>query len=850
MKALYGGLIFLVLIAIPIAVGANVVDGYELRAENEYLALYLNPTTASVAVRVKSSGSIWYSNPADWREDPLVGGINRDFIQSQLRITYFDISAREFNMNSYFDAVRREQIEIKDLPDGFRITYTLGDLGEAFVIPQVISAERLYALRENMGERDWATVSRRYMAEGDNYILRPGIQDFALAQLHTMLYEAGYTEDDLVYDHTTHGIEVIEEFIYFVIPLVYRLDGQSLIAYIPAEDIVAPDHLPLARINMLEFFGAAGVDAEGYIFVPDGSGALIHLNNGRTAAQQFIARVYGRDRTFSVGSLPPQPEPVRMPVFGIRQDDKAMFAIIEDGCAFATIFARVSGTINSYNYVNVEFMTRPFDFLQLEHMGDNQLQMFQPQIFEGDFRIRYVFLEGEEANYSGMARFYQNYLVAQGLLNAREHRNELPFVMEALGAIVRTQNFMGIPYQGTVPLTTFDQAISIMDRLRENDVNNIVLKYSGWLNGGMHQQATTRFNVVRQLGGRSDFESLIEYVNEHDIQFFPEAHFNYVHRTTGFFRRIGGGISRFFGAIGNFIGRIGRSSGDRPATINAFTPSGHAARNLQNSVSRRADFHLVLNWNTQIIDTMGFVAEPTPFIVSPRYYDGLVSSFVDSFERFNTSGVAVGTLLAEPNSAFNNNGVFDRQRAVEQAALAGQQLAEAGHRQLANGANAYGFAGLDFIVNVPFEDSGFMVANDSVPFYQMVIRGFIEYTGTPINMAADLHYHMLKTLETGSGLYVQWMYEENSIVRESHFTRFFSHNYSRSFDRAVAMYHEVAAVLNHVQGERIINHDIFDNGLRRTTFENGVAIWLNFTNDTLTHNNITVEPLNFTVEGV
>jgi len=799
-----------------------VPPGYEIQAENEYLALYFNHSSASVAVRVKASGSIWHTNPPNWLDDPVVGGINREFIQSQVRISYFNESAQEFQMNSFFDSVSQEQFEVEILDDGIRVVYTMGDTGDRLVIPQIITEERLELFRPYMSDRDWAAVMRRFIVDGDLFILREGQGDFAYNQLHEILYEAGYTRYDLYYDHTTHGVEIEEAGLFFVIPLVYRLDGPTLIAYIPTQDIVYPPEFPLARIIMLEFFGAAGVDVQGYMFVPDGSGALINLNNGRTTDQQFIARIYGRDRTFQVTMLPPQPEPVRMPVFGIRHDNSAMFAIVEDGDAFATIFARISGIINSYNYVNVEFLSRPFDFLQLQHMGDHQLQIFQPQIFDGEFRIRYTFLDGDDANYNGMARFYQNYLVERGMLTRRDTHNELPFVLETLGAIQRTQNFMGIPYQGTVPLTTFDQAIGIMESLRQDSVNNIVLKYSGWLNGGIHQRAAMEFNIVSQLGSRRDFERLVEYVNQNNIPFFPEVHFNYAYNSGVTF-------------LNRFLGR--------------FAPARHAARSLDNSVTRRTNFHIGMHLDTSVI--MGGVAyAPTPFIVSARFFSNMVQTFTSGLGRYDISGVATGSLFAETNSAFNNNGVVDRQQSIYYATDAGRRLASAGYRQLANGANAFGFAGLDYIINVPFTCNGFMVADASVPFYQMVVRGFIEYTGTPVNTTSDMRMHLLRTLETGSGIYAQLMYAENSVIRETHFTHFFSHNFQRNNRRVVEMYHQAAEILNHVQGQRIILHEILPNSLRRVTYENGVVIWVNYTSQPLSYGNITVEPLGFAVTGV
>ena len=796
----------------------EVAPDFELQAENQYLALYLNEQTAAVAVLVKASGSVWYSNPIDWEDDRRVGGVNREFIQSQVRITYYNEIAQEFSMNSYFDAVSREQVEIERLADGVKINYFLGDTGDRMIVPTVISKERMEIFRANMDERDWAAVMRRYLDGGDVWNLREAQGDFALGQLHDTLEAAGYTRADMEYDHDMNHVYV-EAGVHFNIPLVYRLDGPTLLAYIPTNEISYPAGFPLARITMLEFFGAAGLDAEGYILVPDGSGSLIYLNNGRTTDQQFVAWVYGRDRTFGAPILPPQPEPVRMPIFGLMQDGKAMFAIIEDGDALAILNTRVSGIIHSYNTVWADFRSLPFDYLQLEHMGTNQLQIFQSGMIDGAFKIRYSFLDGDAADYSGMAKLYQDYLVGKGLLARRQGRNELPFVMESLGAIQRTQNFMGIPYQGTVPLTTFDQAISLLEDLRSNGINHLVLKYSGWMNNGMHQYAPTSFNIVRQLGGERGFRRLVQYANEKNIPFYPEVNIDYVYPPAmSFIRGLFGG----------------------------FTSSRHAARSLGNIVMRRTNYHIVTNVSEAF--SAGVTVEPPPFIVNPAFYGNMTGAFLNRFNRLGTAGLATGSFFSELNSAFNRGSAVDRQRAIERTAAAQAEMTSAGHRQLSDGANAYAFKGIDYIINVPFDHNGFMVANESIPFYQMVVRGFIEYSGSPMNTAADLRRHLLMTIETGSGVYVQWMYEQNSIVRESFFTRFYSHNYERSFRRAVDMYREAAAVLNAVQNRRIERHEILSDGLRRITYENGVTIWLNYGDQPLTYGSVTVGPQNYFVE--
>ena len=72
--------------------------------------------------------------------------------------------------------------------------------------------------------------------------------------------------------------------------------GEEVVVYDHSKELVT---YPLTSISLLRFFGALDEKADGYILVPDGCGALIYLNNGKTSQSLYSEAVYGRD-----GALP------------------------------------------------------------------------------------------------------------------------------------------------------------------------------------------------------------------------------------------------------------------------------------------------------------------------------------------------------------------------------------------------------------------------------------------------------------------------------------------------------------------------------------------------------------------
>ena len=97
------------------------------------------------------------------------------------------------------------------------------------------------------------------------------------------------------------------------------------------------------------------------------------------------------------------------------------------------------------------------------------IPVYQPEPMQSDFEVRYAFLNGEDADYSGMAGYYRNELESRGLLRKLQPDGDIPFYLELVGAVNKRASFLGVPYDTLQGLTTFDQAIGLLERLgREN----------------------------------------------------------------------------------------------------------------------------------------------------------------------------------------------------------------------------------------------------------------------------------------------------------------------------------------------------------------------------------------------
>jgi len=802
-----------------------VLNGLEKVAENESLALYLSGKTTEVAVLKKKTGEVWYSNPPNRAADPLAVGINKTKLGSQLSITFYTPHAHRRTMDNASESIEYGQFDIEKLANGVKVTYTIGKKEEVYIIPEKLTGERFDKVAEKIGASDQRNLQRRYIKVDLNevedrrerqklmdehpalrrhdvvYVLRPNLSLFVLRQLNDIFIQAGYTIDEVNEDHRENEVPVKEvRKDIFTIPLYYTLDGENLVVTIPSNEVVYHSSYPLTEIRVLEFFGAAGPGTEGYIFVPDGSGALIRLNNGKTRHRAYYGPVYGRDLAQQFTEIFEEREQVYLPVYGMKQGDQAFFAVIEKGDALATIIADVAGRIHSYNTVCAEFSSVAHGTIDLTTLaGNNVIKVYQQRISQGDFQIRYAFLSGEKANYMGMAEYYRDYLIKKGVLKAERTAGEVPFYLELVGAIDKIKPFLGIPARRIEALTTFGEAREVVDRLRAADVANLKLRYTGWFNGGLRQGLPSNISILKELGGGTGFTRLARYLAANNVEFYPSVTFEYAKKA---------GILRGF--------------------------------NTRTAASR------FINQDVGVLYEINFATyqedkEKRPqYMVCPTRIGRYVDRFLRRYRSLNVKGLSLTTMGQDLNANYRERRLVDRAQAKQYIERELAKMSGAGYQLLAEGVNAYALAHTAHIINMPLDSNHYLITDESIPFYQIVTCGHIDYAGEPVNLAGDPKRAFLKTIETGGGLYFTWIYRDNSLIKETDYDHLYSVDYRKWFNQAVALYHEAREVLGDTRGQRIIEHRRVADDVYKVTFEKGKTIVVNYNREPVTVEGITL----------
>lgn len=144
-----------------------------------------------------------------------------------------------------------------------------------------------------------------------------------------------------------------------------------------------------------------------------------------------------------------------------------------------------------------------------------------------------------------------------------------------------------------------------------------------------------------------------------------------------------------------------------------------------------------------------------------------------------------------------------------------------------------------------------MLTDEEIPFYEMVVHGFINYAGTPVNLSdeQDIKQQMLRSIELGAAPYFSWSYEPSSKLKFTHFDSKYATYYKDWYDQAVSMYKEVNKVLSPVQNAQIVNHIRHQEGVVEVRYSNGISIYVNHTDKDVTVHGFAIGAGQYGIEG-
>ncbi len=564
------------------------------------------------------------------------------------------------------------------------------------------------------------------------------------------------------------------------------------------------DGFCLISVNVLPSFGAGNWEAEGYLFVPDGSGALVTFNNGILTHTSYKSMVYGEETTTVQEMKKTLTETIRVPVFGTVTENNALMGVITKGDAVSYITALNGHEKCGYNAVSSIFQYR---FLQKQRNMFNKKDvnmLAEPDLGIDAYNIRYYLLDGDKADYVGMAAAYRDYLVkekgfAKKTIDPQFHVRMLGFYEEAA-------SFLGvIPYTKKVQLTSYEEAAQIAKDLTDAGIASLSMQYLGWTNNGVTNKKLPQSAAPSGvLGGKKAFASLTDYCKQQQVSLYPE-----VDLLT--FQKNGNGIRK----------------------------NKDAARTVFGKVVLRQDYIL-----SNYVPKLG---TDITAILSPTKLDKVATNYLNSLKKQGITSVNLGNLGDYCYANYYLKDQQSRSLFPQVAETVLKKYTDAGITVAVSGGNAFTLPYVSLVTDVPVCSSGYDMFDKDVPFYQAVLHGYVPYTTKPIAQTADPMVTYLAAVEYGSELMYYGMHEDASELFDGEYTRFYGSTWTLWKDKAVAQNKAYQPLQQKVAGLEIVEHGELAENVYYTTYADGTVVAVNYNKTDVTlENGKTVGALNFT----
>lgn len=807
--------------------GSELSDNNKLVVSNANFELYLDETNTYFKVVDKRNGEVWQSNPTipdPWEAES--GKITPTAIEKQkatLEVQYVDANGSLTTINNYkfsishpesrLSAAGERTYKIKYLNDGFQVLYMLEDLEVDYLFfPKFLPKEIMETL-EDRAILEQIAYTKFDEVTGLYEIARyETMSRLVINRLYDIFYgKLGYTREQAIEENFGYGYTVDYEKIRFQIGVEVKLTDKGIQTAIMRNTLQEFGGSRISSISLYPMFGTAiaeiaGVPTEGYIVLPDGTGAIMNFNNGKYYQNPYRKRLYGQDLALLPFKMREQQQDITIPVFGMIKEVGGFAGIITEGDAMATINADVSGRIDSYNNVFISFNLRESEAITLGTPSvPHGITLWTKPIVRTDFVVQYEFLTGAKNNYVGVAESYRNYLIDTYGLSFNDQTTQTVITTEFLGAYDKKEFFLGIPYNTTRSLTTFKQALKIIDDMQALNIDDINVIYSGVFNGGLSQSIETKMDVERVLGNEQGFKRMVNTLETDHIDVYASVKLMTVN-----------GYRRFSDQY--------TYSAKRITGNNAYLYEYHYPTGLPYS------------------ETM-YPHSDADYIINPKYYQAIYDKMVKDFKHDYIDLSMLGQYLT---GSYDKSNILFKQDALRlQQAI----LAESNKQLMLRNPMGFAMPYATYITDLPTDTTLYAIIDEQIPLLQLALSGLVDYAGDSINIIStrSIEYNFLKAIETGSNLKYTLTYDDSRELLNTEYNQYNSTYYKNWLDLMQTQKEELDAIGIH-QG-RLVQHEIIANNVYKVTYSHGLEVVINYNLTPYSYLGQVVFAMNYKVVG-
>lgn len=634
-----------------------------------------------------------------------------------------------------------------------------------------------------------------------NFVKSGVVIDY-LQDTNIVYYQADmYTENpDIKVDTTNNGFKAHVSYSNLEISydLEVKLEDDVLNVHIPMDSIVeTSDKYKVANVYVYPMMGYTKMaEDDGYMFVPDGSGSLIHYEDHQGQFKQpFNQMIYGSntgvDENYVLSLLNGQTtvnqnKGIIMPVFGSIHTEKNLgfIGIINEGDESARLYAYPNGAVTPYNWITPSFVYRQF-YNQLTSATTGTMVIRQKDKNNFNIDVSYHLLSDDDANYVGMAQAYRETLEAKNVLTKKDvsYKTRVDF----LGTEVKS----GLLMKQDVLMTSFSDASTILKKLAEQGVKDTLSVFKGWQAGGTYSSLpATNAKTSKNLGAISsllDVEANNKIILESDLL--------------------------------------------------RYNPSTNAL----NSAS------LVKQLNKRTYDENVYGKVYSKFnYITPEESTGNAKSVVKDIKSMGIDSISVEGIGEKLYSYLLKNQTMDRSHTASVYSDIFASMVESEMYVTSSSPQALYWQYHDSLLDLQVESSNYVFVGEEVPFLPIVLKGSMPYYAPYINFNANHEAYVLNMIEYGAYPSFIVTKENASHLQLTNSSGLYSTQYELYEEQIVAYNKIFQEISESVGNAQIVDHKRSGKQVV-VTYSNDVKIYLNYASQSATIDNQNVAAMSYEV---
>ena len=567
------------------------------------------------------------------------------------------------------------------------------------------------------------------------------------------------------------------------IPVEYTLRDSGLLVSVNPNEIEEGNN-KLLSIELIPFLCSIKNTAdEGYLFVPSGSGSLIYPKVSSQDGTSFSSPVFGRDLTMQQYDKITNTEDIKMPVYGVKNGDTAILAIMESGAETAELVGNIGSQTLNYSNIGAKFVLRGYDQrTTVVYKGKSLQSIYADSLIDTTVSVGVYPLTGEKSDYNGMVKEYQKYLTKTDALQEKKY-DTAKLHLKLYGGTYVKKSFLGVPYDSLYCLTSLKDADVISSEIINITGADVSVELKGFGESGLN---------IGKLAGNYAISSKLGSIKE-------------LKGLQGSLEKDGANLYFDFDMIG-----IGKSG-------NSWSYFSDVAKGPTGLKSYQYGYDRTIRDQDSDIAKYGLISRSQLLKSAEK--------LVKKTKKFELSGIGFDSLSYSKYSDYRNIKYYASNNMAADVVEAIKAFDD--KKILVNNANVYAACLADEITDAPVTSAEYDVFDVDIPFYQMVFCGYIPITSSPINATTDPADALLTVLEGGSGLSYSIIANYDTSLVSSSYRELHQSLYSDIKDEIAKTYKSVDDFYRAIGNSKIQNYSILNENTRKTVFENGTVIITN-----------------------